>query len=172
MSEVIIRFARREDAPVIAAISRETFQSAFASQNTVEDMEKFMSEQFTAQRLMDQVGAQGNTFLMAYVDNKLVGYVRLLEGFPPQELKEGPTIEIARIYAVSEVIGKGVGSALMQRCIEIAIEKKKGSIWLGVWEKNDRAIAFYTKWGFEKFGEHDFLLGNDVQRDWMMRKLL
>lgn len=172
MSDVIIRYAKREDAPVIAAISRETFYSTFAAQNKVEDMEKFMSEQFSTQRLMDQVGTPGNTFLLAYIEDRLVGYVRLLEGFPPDELQEFPTVEIARIYAVSDVIGKGVGSALMQRCIEIAHEKKKRSIWLGVWEKNERAIAFYTKWGFEKFGEHDFVLGNDVQRDWMMRKLL
>lgn len=172
MPELTIRYATRADAPVIAAISRDTFYNTFAALNKASDMEKFMSGPFSTQRLMDQVGAPGNTFLMAYADEKLVGYVRLLDGFPPREIKEFPTIEIARIYTVADAIGKGVGSALMQRCVEIARERNKKSIWLGVWEKNDRAIAFYTKWGFEKFGEHDFVLGDDVQRDWMMRKLL
>lgn len=172
MSDVLVRYATREDAPVIAALSRETFYDTFAAQNSREDMEKFMAGQFSTQRLMDQVGAPGNIFLLAFVDDQVAGYVRMLEGFPPAELKELPAIEIARIYASQHVIGKGVGKALMQRCIEIATEKKKRSIWLGVWEKNERAIAFYKKWGFEKFGEHDFVLGNDVQRDWMMRKLL
>lgn len=172
MSEVFIRYASAEDAQVIAALSRETFYNTFSSQNTAEDMEKFMSEQFSTERLVAQVGAPGNIFLLAYVDDQLAGYVRMLEGFPPADLQDLPTIEIARIYAVQDAIGKGVGKALMQRCIDIAIERKKRSIWLGVWEKNERAIAFYAKWGFEKFGEHDFVLGNDVQRDWMMRKMI
>ncbi|MBO9634005.1 MAG: GNAT family N-acetyltransferase [Chitinophagaceae bacterium] len=172
MSDVVIRYASAEDAQLIAALSRETFYHTFSSQNTAEDMEKFMSEQFSTERLVAQVGAPGNIFLLAYAGDQLAGYVRMLEGFPPAELLDLPTIEIARIYAVQDVIGKGVGKALMQRCIDIATEKKKRSIWLGVWEKNERAIAFYAKWGFEKFGEHDFVLGNDVQRDWMMRKLI
>lgn len=172
MSAVFIRYATREDAGVIANISRETFYNTFASQNTKEDMDKFMSEQFSSERLMEQVGAPGNIFLLAYVENELAGYVRLLDGFNPSGLKDLPTIEIARIYAVQHAIGTGVGSALMQRCIELAKAMKKRSIWLGVWEKNERAIAFYRKWGFERFGTHDFVLGNDVQTDWMMRKLL
>ena len=172
MSEILIRYGTREDAMEIATLSRETFYSAFSKDNSAEDMEKFMTEQFSTARLMAQVGAPGNIFLLAYVGEQLAGYVRLLDGFPPSELKDFPTIEIARIYARQDAIGKGVGRALMQRSIEIATSMNKRSIWLGVWEKNDRAIAFYSKWGFEKFGEHDFLLGNDVQRDWMMRKLL
>lgn len=172
MSAVFIRYATREDAALIASISRETFYNTFASSNTREDMDKFMSEQFSSERLMDQVGAPGNIFLLAYVDDQLAGYVRLLDGIDPADLHEVPTIEIARIYAIQEVIGRGVGSALMQRCIELAKAMKKRSIWLGVWEKNERAIAFYHKWGFEKFGTHDFVLGNDVQTDWMMRKIL
>lgn len=172
MADIIIRNATKDDAPLIAAISRKTFYDTFADQNSPEDIEKFMSEQFSTDRLIAQVGATGNIFLLAYVDDQLAGYVRMLDGFNPPELKELPAIEIARIYAVQDVIGKGVGKALMQRCIEIATDLKKRSIWLGVWEKNERAIAFYQKWGFEKFGTHDFVLGNDVQTDWMMRKLL
>ena len=67
-------------------------------------------------------------------------------------------------------IGKGVGSALMNKCIDIAREKDYHTVWLGVWEHNHRAIEFYTRWGFEKFAEHDFILGNDVQKDWLMKK--
>jgi ribosomal protein S18 acetylase RimI-like enzyme len=81
-------------------------------------------------------------------------------------------LEIARLYAVSPMIGKGVGSLLMQKSIDTAKERNKEAVWLGVWENNHRAISFYTRWGFEKFGEQDFLLGDDVQNDWlMMRKV-
>jgi hypothetical protein len=80
-------------------------------------------------------------------------------------------IEIARIYAVKSSIER-CWQALMQKCIDFAMLKKHHTIWLGVWEHNQRAIDFYTRWGFEKFAEHDFILGNDVQKDWLMKKLL
>ena len=60
----------------------------------------------------------------------------------------------------------------MQKCIEIAKSGNREIVWLGVWEKNKRAIEFYKKWGFEKFADHDFILGNDVQKDWLMKKTL
>ena len=172
MSEIRVRYATKEDAQAIAVLSRKSFYDAFAAQNTEEDMEKFMRESFSEERLIGQVGAPGNIFLMAFDGDEFVGYVRMLIGHNPEELKDLPAIEIARIYADTAAIGKGVGKALMKRSIEIAVELKMKCIWLGVWEKNERAIEFYTKWGFEKFSEHDFVLGNDVQRDWLMRKLL
>jgi GNAT superfamily N-acetyltransferase len=79
-------------------------------------------------------------------------------------------VEIARIYAVKNSIGKGVGSALMNKCIEISRKRNYPLVWLGVWEHNHHAIDFYARWGFEKFAEHDFILGNDVQKDWLMKK--
>ena len=67
-------------------------------------------------------------------------------------------------------IGKGVGKKLMEASIDIAKEKGKKALWLGVWENNQRAIDFYTKWGFQKFSEHAFMLGNEIQTDWLMKK--
>lgn len=169
---VQIRYATTEDATMIADISRRTFHDTFASQNTQEDMDKFMNEQFTHARLMEEVGAPENVFLIAEIDGDTAGYARLRESKAPEELDGLPSIEIARIYALQTTIGKGVGKALMKKCIDVAFEMGKRVVWLGVWEKNERAISFYTKWGFEKFGEHDFVLGNDVQRDWLMKKML
>lgn len=172
MSSIIIRYASFRDAGEIADISRTTFYETFVAHNTQQDMDKFMQEQFSRERLIAQVGARGNTFFMAHLNDELVGYVRMVEGPNPKPLGKLPAIEIARIYAVGSAIGKGVGSALMQYSIQVAQEKEKRAIWLGVWEKNERAIGFYQKWGFEKFGEHAFVLGSDVQTDWLMRKLL
>jgi ribosomal protein S18 acetylase RimI-like enzyme len=94
------------------------------------------------------------------------------DGTVPSGLINQSCIEIARIYSAQHAIGKGVGKRLMQTCHEIANQKNKSILWLGVWEKNQRAIDFYAKWGFEKFGEQNFVLGNDVQRDWLMKKSL
>jgi ribosomal protein S18 acetylase RimI-like enzyme len=79
-------------------------------------------------------------------------------------------IEIERIYSKKEMIGKGVGKMLMERCLAVAAGNKRKEIWLGVWEYNDKAIEFYKRWGFEKFGEHHFPVGLDLQTDWLMKK--
>jgi diamine N-acetyltransferase len=168
--QIHLRLARKEDAELIADLSRQTFYETFASQNTKEDMDKFMNEQFTKEALMKEVGAEGNIFLIAFINDEAVGYVKMREGEIRPELMNRPAIEIARIYAVNKMIGKGIGSALMQKCIDIAKEKNREVIWLGVFKKNQPAIDFYTKWGFEIFAEHSFLLGNDLQMDWLMKK--
>jgi len=171
-STVQIRLATAEDAALVADMSRRTFYDSFASQNTPEDIAEYMDKQFSRESLMAEVGMPGNTFLLAYLQRQPVGYVRLLEHDPPPDIGDGPAIEIVRIYAEQSAIGKGVGAALMSASLDLAREKEKKWIWLGVWEHNHRAIAFYTKWGFEKFGDHPFILGSDVQTDWWMRRRL
>lgn len=167
-----LRTATKEDAELIADISQQTFRDTFAADNTKEDMDKFLCEQFTKGRLMLEVGTPENNFLLAYVDNSLAGYVKLRDAKAPVELKNVPSLEIARLYVLKDYLSKGIGAALMKASIEAAEAKQKKVVWLGVWEKNERAIAFYTRWGFQKFGEWDFLLGNDLQRDWLMKKEL
>jgi ribosomal protein S18 acetylase RimI-like enzyme len=166
----VIREATVADAKLIADISHQTFYESFAAYNRKEDMDKFLNQQFTKGKLIMEVGARENTFLLAYHGNDIAGYVKIRDERVPLSLGNGSALEVARIYAVSNQIGKGVGSLLMQACIDIAGQRNKEWLWLGVWEKNQRAIDFYTKWGFEKFDETDFLLGDDIQRDWLMKK--
>jgi ribosomal protein S18 acetylase RimI-like enzyme len=167
-----IRLATASDAAVIADLSRTTFYESFIAANTKEDMDKFMNEVFTREGLIKEVGAPGNIFILAEDGHEVVGYARLREGNRPPELGDANTLEIARIYAATNSIGKGVGKALMEKSLAIARELKKDIVWLGVWEHNQRAIDFYTKWGFEKFGTHIFQLGDDPQTDWLMKKSL
>ncbi len=172
MNIITIRKATAADAGMIADLSRQTFYDSFAADNTPGDMDKFMNEQFTREILMAEVTAPDSIFLLALIQDEIAGYARLRESPNPPDLGDKPAIEIARLYAVTSTIGKGVGSALMQECLSIAQGKKKALIWLGVWEHNQRAIAFYTRWGFRKFSEHVFVLGNDPQTDWLMQKEL
>jgi len=171
-SPIIIRTATKEDAELIADISQQTFIDSFKNQNKQENIDKFIKEQFTKARLIEEVGAPNNIFLLAYKDNKIAGYVRLRENNNPPELQGTESIEIARLYAITEMIGKGIGKALMEESIKIAKAKNKKVIWLGVWKENERAFSFYTRFGFEKFAEHDFILGNEVQKDWLMKREL
>ena len=172
MKEISISKASVKDAEVIARLSRQTFYDAFAADNTKENMDKFMQEQFSKEELMKEVTDMNGIFFLAYDEDNAVGYVRMREGEKYAEFKNAPSIEIARIYALQSAIGKGVGSALIKLCIETAKELNKKILWLGVWEHNKRAIDFYSKWGFEKFGEHTFVLGDDPQTDWLMKKII
>lgn len=164
-----IRKATAEDARLIADISRETFYESFAAQNTKANMDQFMNEQFTQEKLMAEVGMEGNHFLLAYHNNSIAGYVRLKEGTEPA-LNSGNAMEICRIYVCKAFIGKGIGKALMEASLAQAKAMQTEWVWLGVWEHNHRAIQFYTAFGFEKFSEHDFLLGEDLQHDWLMKR--
>jgi diamine N-acetyltransferase len=168
--EVVIRNADIKDAALIADLSRETFYETFAAHNTEQDMRLFMEKQFTRDALMQEVGREGNLFFIAYQGAEAAGYVRMRVDHAHEELPDA--IEIARIYTLKKWIGQGIGKELMKHCLAVTAGMGKRTIWLGVWEKNQRAIDFYMKWGFRKFGEHDFLLGTDLQTDWLMKKEL
>lgn len=170
--QLTIREATLADAPLIADISQQTFYETFAGDNTPEDMELFLTQQFTKGKLMLEVGQPGLTFLLAYADGEVAGYVKLRDGAAPPSLGTKNALEIARLYAMTSMIGKGVGDLLMKKSIALAGERGKEAVWLGVWERNFRAIRFYERWGFQKFDETVFLLGTDLQRDWLMKKAL
>lgn len=165
-----IRIADKRDAELIAELSQQTFIETFASTNSKENMDKFLRESFSKEILMKEAGESGNIFLLAYENEKPVGYVRMREDNNPPELTGTSSLEIARIYVIKNAIGKGFGKLLMQKCVAIAKEKNKAVMWLGVWEHNKRAIDFYMNWGFEKFATHIFKLGDDNQTDWLMKK--
>ncbi len=167
---ISIRTATIQDAALIAGISRETFYDTYAEYNTKADMDKFLSEQFTTEQLIAQVGQPFNVFLLAYIGDELAGYIFLKDN--THEDLAGNALEINRFYARRLFIGKGIGKALMQAAIAHAIKEKKETIWLIVWQQNLRAIQFYTSFGFEIADKRKFILGNDVQDDWEMRKTL
>ncbi len=165
-----IRPATSADAVLIAELSRKTFYETFAHLNSKENMDKFMNEQFTTAKLEAEVENKAFSFFIAYADDQPAGYLKLSETEESRELDGKKAIEIARIYADTALIGKGVGKALMQKALETAAAKGCELIWLGVWEENKRAIEFYKKWGFVQFGTHVFWVGDDPQTDWLMKK--
>jgi diamine N-acetyltransferase len=171
-SAITIRFATEADAETIADLSRDTFYETFAEHNSSKNMQMFLDEQFTKPRLIKEVGLTENTFLLAYYNKELAGYVKLRQGEVPKQIKRFRSLEIARIYVVKSFIGKGVGKQLMQASFDIAKERNMEVIWLAVWERNFRAFKFYSSWGFEIFGSQVFLLGMDLQKDWLMKKNL
>jgi len=169
---ITIRLANHEDAGLIADLSRKTFFETFGYVNTKENMEKFMNDQFDREKLISEVHEPENIFLLAFDGEQPVGYAKMREGKKLKDHETFDSIEISRIYVINTYIGTGTGRELMRKCLWLAKEMKKDLVWLGVWKKNERAISFYTSWGFEKFGEQAFFLGDDKQTDWLMKKEL
>jgi len=167
-----IRKASQKDAALIAALSRLSFTQSFASHNTPENMQKFMDNDFAEARLIAEVENGEGIFIIGHLAGKPMGYARLRQTEEPAGLTAHRHIEIARIYVLQEALGKGLGAALLDSCMDIARSAHAQIIWLGVWEHNRRAIEFYQKWGFVKFGSHIFMLGDDEQTDWLMKKNL
>jgi ribosomal protein S18 acetylase RimI-like enzyme len=162
---VYIRRANVQDAILIADLSRRTFYDSFQAFNTPENMEKFMNEQFSRERLIGEFYDPRNTFLLACQGDEILGYTKLRESEADSDRPGPGALEIVRIYTTQDAIGRGIGSLLMKEALSVARKKKFSVIWLGVWEHNDRAIAFYKKWGFERYGQHIFMLGDDAQTD-------
>jgi ribosomal protein S18 acetylase RimI-like enzyme len=167
-----IRFATVADAELVADLSRKTFYETFASQNTEENMQMHMQQYYALEKIQAELSDPLNTFILAFSNDQIAGYAKLNDHKKDESKELVNPIELERIYSVKEMLGKGIGKKLMQTCLAIANEKNKKEIWLGVWESNRRAIEFYTRWGFIKFSEHSFPVGNDPQEDWLMKKTL
>lgn len=167
---MIIRRATTKDIDLLANLGARTFADSFGADNTPEDMAAYQKGSFSPEKQAAELAEPGTTFFIAEIDGQPVGYTRLQQNPPPDCVTGMHPIEIVRLYAVKEWIGRGVGAALMQACLNEAALTGHDVIWLDVWEKNPRAIAFYQKWGFQKVGEQGFQLGSDLQNDWIMSR--
>ncbi|PAP77883.1 GNAT family N-acetyltransferase [Rubrivirga marina] len=165
-----IRPATLSDVGPLRDLAERSFRAAFADQNDPADMDAYVLETFTSERVRAEIDDPDNRFLLAVDGGALLGYAKLRDGDADPSVTGPAPIEIERIYAAPESIGRGVGRALMQACLDTAAAMDRETIWLGVWERNDRAIAFYERWGFETVGAHGFQLGSDPQTDLVMAR--
>jgi ribosomal protein S18 acetylase RimI-like enzyme len=169
---ISIRAVGFSDLKSLQELSRTTFSEAFAESNTDADMQEYLSVNFSLDKLSAELTEAESLFFIAWDGIKAVGYLKMNIAQAQTDLKEIHSLEIERIYVLNAYYGKKVGQLLYEHALHIAAELGKTSIWLGVWEKNPRAIRFYEKNGFVAFGSHVFKMGEDLQSDIMMRKLL
>lgn len=150
-------------------IGRQTFYETFSESNTEENMKSYLDNSFSTDKITDELQDKNSEFYFAELDNNVIGYLKLNFGQSQTELKDDKSLEIERIYVLKEFHGKKVGQILYDKAIEIAKQQNADFVWLGVWEKNLRAIHFYKKNGFVEFDKHLFKLGDDEQTDIMMQ---
>ena len=161
------RVATLNDTEILVEIGKKTFSDTFAAMNTAENIKSYLEKTFNVDQVRKELNDPRSTFILLYDGEKVAGYAKLKED---NDLEHVGKLEIERIYAGKEYIGKKVGKTLMQSCLDIAHSKNYGIVWLGVWEHNPRAIAFYERWGFKNVGAHPFQLGDDLQTDLIMEK--
>ena len=166
------------DAAMLAALGARTFHETFAADNRPEDMAAYMAEAYGEVQQRTQLVAPDGAYLIGEVDGTPAAYVYLRAApLPaaierPSAARSGPTIEVVRFYVDAPFHGRGIAGAMMDAAITEAVRRGGVTLWLGVWERNARAIRFYQKAGFADGGAHTFMLGSDLQHDRVMVRAL
>lgn len=170
---IIVAKRSAATATQLAALGRQTFHETFAAQNSAADMTAYLDANFSPEAQLAELQDPNTIFLLAQMVQEVVGYAKLrlhsTLGLEPDKTPED-RLEVERLYILEDWIGTGLGATLMRRIIEEARQQKARAVVLGVWEKNTRAIEFYQRFGFKTIGQHEFVVGQDVQNDLILRK--
>ncbi|NPC90749.1 GNAT family N-acetyltransferase [Bacillus sp. WMMC1349] len=161
-----------EDLRKLQDISYETFKETFKHQNSPESINAYLEKAFNLKQLERELSDAFSQFFFVYFDHEVVGYLKVNTNDAQSEKMGDELLEIERIYIKNKFQKHGLGKSLLNKAVEIAQEHNKKKIWLGVWEKNENAIAFYKKTGFIQTGAHSFYLGDEEQIDYIMTKTL
>ena len=172
MNAIKIKKAKITDIPQLQAIGRRTFFETFAEHNSADDIQEYLDNSFSADKLTNELNNPNSEFYLALLDNKVIGYLKINRAQAQTELKDEKSIEIERIYVLKDFHGEKVGQVLCDTALNIAKQARSEYVWLGVWKKNTRALSFYKKNGFIEFNKHIFKLGNSEQTDLLMRLTL
>ncbi|MFK4300986.1 ribosomal protein S18 acetylase RimI-like enzyme [Paenibacillus sp. RC254] len=162
----------REDLQILQEISIETFNDTFKEQNSPENMQTYLERAFNSKQLDKELSNVSSEIFFICFNEELAGYLKVNMNEAQSEKMGDESLEIERIYIKNKYQKHGLGKYLLNKAMEIAMEQNKKKIWLGVWEKNENAIAFYKKMGFVQTGAHSFYMGDEEQIDFIMTKTM
>jgi len=166
------RKCQLSDLDLITEIARSTFIDAFAKDNKSENIDVYIDKAFSKEGMKKELSDPGSEFYFGLNGEAEVGYFKINFAGSQTDLNDDGSVELERIYVLTDFQNKGYGKQMMERAIEIGRSKKLKCMWLGVWEKNVDAIRFYERNGFVKFGEHPFYMGDELQIDHLMKLIL
>ncbi len=157
------------DLKNLRSISIKTFKQTFAASNSSENMSLYLRNKMSFEKLKQETCDPNTKFYFIKKENKTIGYIKLnFKESQREKMYIDNGFEIERIYLINEYQGVGLGKKVLTKIFKIGKESGYKKLWLGVWERNFKAIKFYKKHGFKKFGKYSFLLGNDLQTDYLM----
>ena len=169
MSNFYFKKCDLSDLTELQKISINTFTTTYQAKNTPENFNRHIAHAFNSQQLTKELIDPNSEFYFLFFNDKLIGYLKLNENEAQTENMQKHCYELERIYLIEKFQGKGFGKILIKKSIEVAKEKNKKELWLGVWEENPAAIGFYSKMGFVEFGTHIFKVGEDEQMDFLLK---
>ncbi len=168
MNSITIHRATLPDAAALAELAARTFSETFAADNTPENLAAHLRKSYGVAQQSAEIADPAVVSLLAYQNDVLVGFAQVRRTLAPSCVHDASAVELQRFYVAREAQGKGVAAPLMIAARRAAEALGGRHLWLGVWEHNPRAIAFYVKSGFVKMGSHDFIVGEDRQTDWVL----
>ncbi|MCK1210792.1 GNAT family N-acetyltransferase [Streptococcus uberis] len=170
--ELSIDLVKDEEVAILRDLAIQTFTETFGAHNTDEQLQEFFEQDYTLEVLGKELKSTENEVYFLRRDGEVVGYLKVNWGEDQTEQELEDSFEIQRIYILNAYQGHGLGKFLFEFALERAYASGKSWAWLGVWENNLKAQALYRKYGFEKFSEHSFAVGDLVDTDWLMKKAL
>ena len=168
--DTVIRQAHRQDAELLVDLGKRAFREAFAAQTAPEDMAAYLQTTFSLEEIKTQLSNKDSLYLIINLQADPVGYAYLFPTQPPGSIKDQTAIQLIRFYLLKKCYGIGVGNTLMQSCLDESRARGYRGISLSSWESNGRANAFYRKWRFNVVGRQKFVVGSDVQIDFIFKR--
>jgi len=161
---------KAEQLTLLREISMSTYRDTFAESNSEVLMQQYFNDALTSEKLLKEFNALGSEFYFIYLDGEVAGYLKVNVDDAQTEDVDKNGLEVERFYISKSYLRNGLGKSLMTFACELAERLGKTSVWLGVWENNFSALAFYKAQGFYKIGEHPFDMGGDIQTDLLFKK--
>lgn len=163
-----IRRAILDDVDALVALTARSFRQTYMGGTNPEEVERHIALNFTPEKIGLELADPEASMLLGCLGDEPVAYALLRKGSAPDCVPGTAPMELARLYVLRENIGAGFGAALMKACLDEQQRLQCDLIWLGVWDRNDRARAFYEKWGFKQAGRYEFLFGGTPYQDLVM----
>jgi ribosomal protein S18 acetylase RimI-like enzyme len=168
-----LRDATSDDAAALAEFGARTFFETFAADNTPEDMRQHLESTWAPERQRREIlDPSMRTLLAVTADGALAAFAQLRLDHAPACVSTVRAVELMRFYVDRPWHGSGLARTLMAAVESRGRQLGARELWLGVWQRNARARAFYAKCGFGKVGTQVFVVGSDPQTDDVMLKPL
>jgi diamine N-acetyltransferase len=167
-----IRLCSTIDLDLLQTIGYETYDETFRKMNSPDTINQYLKASFNKEKLQTQLNNPNCFFYFLFVDDELAGYLKINLTPAQTDINDPESIELERIYVRKAYLGSGLGKRLMNYVLRLALDFNKKYIWLGVWDQNIKAIAFYYRMGYKEVGQHLFKMGEELQNDLIMKKFI
>ena len=161
---------KQDQLSLLRELSIQTYRDTFADSNSESLLQQYFDDALNSEKLLLELNTIDSFFYFIYLDDEVAGFLKVNTDQAQSDNVDKNGLEIERFYICKNYLRNGLGKHLMGFACELAKQLSKSSVWLGVWEGNTSALAFYKAQGFYQIGEHPFDMGGDIQTDLLFKK--